>query len=380
VLSSRRARAVLGAVATIQGAASVREVQLAWLRSASDVVPAAGYGFYLLDPSSLRPVEVAASVPDRFLQRYEDEGRQDDPVLQEAVARRGPIDSSRLDPLGRWQSSAVCAVLREAGYHHSLEAPIIVDGVVEGTLNMARRQEEEPFSSEDLSALGVVAEQVAAAVTRARRYDQVSERTVLLADALDAASQPVVVTTVDGELIFRNRMALRAVPGSEQSYLDRAHPVLHQALEQLRQGHQRVVTAEEPSRQHLGARGSAHGAGPTPGALAVKAVRLRSRHDAVVSFVSYRPAGAPGLPDAAVPLSPREREIADLVSQGLTTRQIAELSYVSENTVKQHLKRIFAKLQVSSRAELVQAVWRAAAGHPGSAAGPLDQGPLDQDP
>jgi DNA-binding CsgD family transcriptional regulator/GAF domain-containing protein len=359
-----RARAVLGAVAAVQGAASVREVQLAWLRSVPEAVPAAGYGFYLLEPSSLRPLDVAATVPDHFLQRYEDEGRQDDPVLQEAVARGGPIDSSRLGPPCRWQHSAVCAVLEEAGYHHSLEAPIIVDGVVEGTLNMARRKEEPPFSLEDLEALGLVTEQVAVAVTRARRYDQVSERTVLLADALDAASQPVVVTTVDGELIFRNRMALRAVPGSRQTYLERAHPVLHEALEQLRQGHQRVVTAQEAGTTAPGA-GSRDdpSARELGGAVAVKAVRLRSRQEAVVSFVSFRPAGAPGLPDAALPLSPREREIADLVSQGLTTRQIAELSFVSENTVKQHLKRIFAKLQVSSRAELVQAVWRAAADH-----------------
>jgi DNA-binding NarL/FixJ family response regulator len=52
-----------------------------------------------------------------------------------------------------------------------------------------------------------------------------------------------------------------------------------------------------------------------------------------------------------------------MVSSGLTNRQIAELSYVSENTIKQHMKRIFGKMNVSSRAELVQAVWRSSRGN-----------------
>ena len=95
----------------------------------------------------------------------------------------------------------------------------------------------------------------------------------------------------------------------------------------------------------------------TNGFLAVKAVRLRSRADAVVAFLSHRPEHLGGLPDHSLPLSPRERQIADMVSKGLTNRQIAALSYVSENTVKQHLKHIFSKMNVSARAELVQAVW-----------------------
>ncbi|MGW5690473.1 LuxR C-terminal-related transcriptional regulator [Streptomyces asiaticus] len=38
---------------------------------------------------------------------------------------------------------------------------------------------------------------------------------------------------------------------------------------------------------------------------------------------------------------------------------MGERAFISENTVKQHLKRIFAKTDVSSRAELVQLMWSA---------------------
>jgi DNA-binding CsgD family transcriptional regulator len=53
------------------------------------------------------------------------------------------------------------------------------------------------------------------------------------------------------------------------------------------------------------------------------------------------------------PLTPRELEIAELVAQGLTNGEIATQLWISQNTVKQALKRMFKKLGVSARAEMV---------------------------
>ena len=53
-----------------------------------------------------------------------------------------------------------------------------------------------------------------------------------------------------------------------------------------------------------------------------------------------------------LPLSPREREIAHLVSLGMTNREIAERLVVSARTVENHLYRMFAKLDVTERDEL----------------------------
>lgn len=352
---------VLAVAGALQGASTQNEITGAYLDTIPGAVHASGYGVYILDPANLQPLNVAATVPDEFLDLYETEGRHDDPVLQEAVENRAPIDSSRLRR--SWESSAVMSVLADAGYYHSMEAPIIVDGQIHGTLNMARSRTDEPFSAEDLATMGILAEQVGVALTRSKRFEKLAGDTLLLTDALDAASQPIVITTVEGELIFSNRMAGKPAPGSPRSYLERAQPVLAEVLATLRDTSKRIVTAHETLTQ-CGA-GTAGTAGRDPdrnkGVVAVKSVRLRARADTVVSFLSHRH-GAPGLPDSVTLLSKREQEIADLVSQGLTTRQIAELSYVSENTVKQHLKRIFAKLQVRSRAELVQAVWQSAAG------------------
>jgi DNA-binding CsgD family transcriptional regulator len=52
-------------------------------------------------------------------------------------------------------------------------------------------------------------------------------------------------------------------------------------------------------------------------------------------------------------LTPRELEIAELVAQGLTNPEIGKKLFITQNSVKQALKRMFRKLEVSTRAEMV---------------------------
>lgn len=55
-------------------------------------------------------------------------------------------------------------------------------------------------------------------------------------------------------------------------------------------------------------------------------------------------------------LSAREREIMDLIAEGLTNPVIASTLFLSEKTVKNHVNHIFAKLNVATRAEAVS-IW-----------------------
>lgn len=51
-------------------------------------------------------------------------------------------------------------------------------------------------------------------------------------------------------------------------------------------------------------------------------------------------------------LSPREAEVAALIAQGRQNKVIAHLMNLSENTVENHLRRIYAKLGIRNRAAL----------------------------
>ena len=53
-------------------------------------------------------------------------------------------------------------------------------------------------------------------------------------------------------------------------------------------------------------------------------------------------------------ISKRELEVLDLINKGLSNQQIAATLYVSENTIKKHISRLFLKLDVERRTEAVR--------------------------
>jgi DNA-binding NarL/FixJ family response regulator len=53
-------------------------------------------------------------------------------------------------------------------------------------------------------------------------------------------------------------------------------------------------------------------------------------------------------------LTPRQREVLQLIAEGLTTKQIAARMHLSTKTVETHRQQLMAKLNLTSVAELVR--------------------------
>jgi DNA-binding NarL/FixJ family response regulator len=68
-------------------------------------------------------------------------------------------------------------------------------------------------------------------------------------------------------------------------------------------------------------------------------------------------------------LTPRERQILELLADGLDTREIAAKLVVSLATVRNHVQNILAKLGVHSRLEAVVLYVKQAAAAPGRSSG-----------
>ena len=92
-----------------------------------------------------------------------------------------------------------------------------------------------------------------------------------------------------------------------------------------------------------------------------EAGRVLGRGDRIIA--ALWPAAYPpetGLRDG-LPLTARERQIAALIAEGLTNRQIASRLVIAERTVDTHVGRILAKLGCASRAQVAAIITAAAA-------------------
>ncbi|MCI2418875.1 LuxR C-terminal-related transcriptional regulator [Saccharopolyspora sp. K220] len=93
---------------------------------------------------------------------------------------------------------------------------------------------------------------------------------------------------------------------------------------------------------------------PTP---ELRAARRQGAEDTVEELIRFALGEREPAQTADTParLTPREQEVAQLVAQGLSNRQIAEQLVISKRTSDSHIEHILAKLGVTSRAQI--AVW-----------------------
>jgi DNA-binding NarL/FixJ family response regulator len=97
-----------------------------------------------------------------------------------------------------------------------------------------------------------------------------------------------------------------------------------------------------------------------------------ARHVAIRLDAGGRaPASASTHAGPALPLSPREHSILQLLAMGKTNKDIARELSVTPETVKTHMKRMFGKLNVSTRAQAVSKFLQADPPRFPSGAGPL---------
>ena len=109
----------------------------------------------------------------------------------------------------------------------------------------------------------------------------------------------------------------------------------------------RGLTEDDPEILLAAAEAHGHGSRPFLVALACEVGLRRGRR------------GRRGRPQFGWEgLTPTEHSVAGLVAEGLSNPQIGERLYISSRTVQTHLAHVFAKLDITARAQLAAEVTR----------------------
>jgi LuxR family maltose regulon positive regulatory protein len=182
----------------------------------------------------------------------------------------------------------------------------------------------------------------------ADRVGETSETVLLKAWGEAAAGRPQVARTVVAPVLLGDLRRLVPYTEVEALLLEAEGALEVEEHEGGRAALERAVIAAEP----LEAIRPFAFAGPRVQELLSAHGATRFRGSFGVRLAAARAAIAP---DAAIALSERELAILALLPSLMNAREIADEFTVSVNTVKSHIRAIYAKLNVSSRREAVVA-------------------------
>ncbi|MEJ2857934.1 MULTISPECIES: helix-turn-helix transcriptional regulator [unclassified Saccharothrix] len=335
-----RARSARREVAALASAGlGVAELHTAAIELVDRVVPTELTCWASLDPDTVvisSMTSGAARIPQRFeplLATFEYDGRQ--PHAFAELARR-PVPAARLSELpdrDRARSGRLNEVWRPLGLAHELRVVFRVDGACWGAAGLVRRGE---FSDREVEFVLSVAPALASATRLAARFGG------------GGPDEPPGIVVVGGD------GRVRGATGAARAW--------ERELDEIAPGRFAVLVRAAV----VGARASAAGTfrarvrDAAGGWVRLCADRLVGADDDEVAVTVARASGEDllALRCAAYGLTAREREVCDQVIAGLSTVDIADRLDISAHTVQDHLKSVFAKLDVRSRGGLVATLRR----------------------
>ncbi|MHA7966861.1 helix-turn-helix domain-containing protein [Paenibacillus sp. CAU 1782] len=237
-------------------------------------------------------------------------------------------------------------VLHPAGFSDELRAALLCDSACWGYLTLFRSSRQEPFTEDELALIAALSPAIAHGL---RSFTLTLPAT---SGAVGSNNEPgILMLSEQAELLTWNKPAedwlrlLREWENITEETLPR--PVLAISAKvggssygNDGDGKSARVTIRVPDGTYLSIRGS----------------RLRDTkggNGAAIIVEPAKPADMLPLLSKAYGLSPRESDIAELVFRGASTKEIADILFISSYTVQDHLKSIFLKTNVHSRRELI---------------------------
>ena len=298
------------------------------------------YALYIVDPWTggqrcLAPVGIS----DSFLARYERGGRELNWLQAHLdTTGRAAYNMALVASVEEWLENPLYTKLKYLhDIRHEVQAPVVNrDGVI-GTLHCGTSDPRRGFTPYEVrltEALGRVVGAVVEVIRSRRDLEYERDQTAL---ALDRAGTATVISDAVGPEPRLNSAARHLL-----SDVVDAEAALHRVIARTgaHDGFSRHVDVELTAGGTGLLRGQSSYA-RAPGATLITVLELQRDQSEIAAAT-------------LMALTPREREVALFVVDGLSDREIAERMCLSHHTVSQYVKRIYRKLDVASRVALTR--------------------------
>ena len=258
------------------------------------------------------------------------------------ASRRAPVGILTDATRGRPERSArYREVLAPAGIPFELRAAFVTRGRCWGAVHIARRDDKRDFTREDATALVRVSGTIADGIRTAVRFDAARRPDDPAAPGLIVLGPANEVELISGPA----RELLSELRSPALGETDETPPTALLALASFARSH-------PPHADH---RPAAVAVPSSHGWITLHASLPEDTPAGRVAIVLERSATpqATALRLETYGVTPRERDVAALLAQGLSNQEIATRLVLSPFTVQDHIKSIFEKTGVRSRQELV---------------------------
>jgi DNA-binding CsgD family transcriptional regulator len=322
---------------TISEKSELEEIETEYLSFIAPIIPAHATALYLFKPGEADPIRISGrGVNEDFLSFYETKGRELDPLRKWITKNHGPNQSQLLLGLDGWKQHPVYQVVGTLGIDFAMQAPIIFNGEIIGTLNFGREVSEGPFTTIDLRIVSIISKFLNMAISSRLSCTELNQFQEKLNLSLGSNKQGIVITDSDSTVRYANATAKRIVC----RILDCEKP-LNQLSTLVRDGRKLGVTGKIENEMVT------YSFCPLPGSHLERTLVLINEVPSTLNHLAF-----------GKMLTKREFEVLLLVEKGLHNHEIAENLYISINTVKRHLDNLYAKFNVNSRTEMVAKAYR----------------------
>ena len=255
-------------------------------------------------------------------------------------SRSGMISQTELSDFSENESESHCDIHYEKDKYTCYVPLISGSGTVMGVISFSRTGKNWFFTMDELTILGFLGYQLSTSLYTALNNYYMQQKCNIMEQIIKMFQYAIVIHDTKGNIIFKNSTAAKMMQDPRNVHGD--------VKSEIFQNVKKITDALLPAAQKSSVNPLFEGFYPN---YYIRSLLL-PEEESIVSIIIINNTKL-DFSHLSTILTERETEVVKLVFEGLSNAEIAKKLFISNETVKTHIKNIFNKMNVNSRSKLL---------------------------